>query len=176
MPNMLSLAAICSSVLSRTDMFVEHEYPSVLISVYPADEPPWIVPVCHIHTLALFDDRSLLFEPNLFAPGSWVPWACFRPFAHASFLFSPLTGRMSSLQQRIWNLVPPLIGIRPFLRQRIWNYCFPNAMVMVMLMVMLMDVLAMLYLMVHEHILISRFDENQFPNLVIWFPVVCDPR
>ena len=34
----------------------------------------------------------------------------------------------------------------------------------------------MLYLMVHMHIIISYFDGCQFPNLVIWFPVVFDRR
>ena len=53
---------------------------------------------------------------------------------------------------------------------------FPSAKVMVLLMVMLMDVMMMLYLMVHEHTVIYRFDGYQFPNLVICFPVVFDPR
>ena len=53
---------------------------------------------------------------------------------------------------------------------------FPSAKVMVMLMVMLMNRMMMLYSMVHEHIRISKFDGYQFPNLVIWFPVVFDPR
>ena len=53
---------------------------------------------------------------------------------------------------------------------------FPSVKVVVVLMVMLMDMMKMLYLMVHEHILISRFGGYQFPNLVIWFPVVFDPR